>query len=47
MSLDNQNRAEMIRLHIEKVHQNLADADLLYGSGSISAAYTCCVYPVM
>ena len=38
MSLDNQNRAEMIRLHIEKVHQNLADADLLYDSGSISAA---------
>ena len=38
MSLDNQNKAEMIRLHIEKSHQNLSDAKLLIASNSLSSA---------
>ncbi|MBQ7531403.1 MAG: HEPN domain-containing protein [Paludibacteraceae bacterium] len=38
MSLEPENKAEMIRLHFEKAHQYLADAELLIASNSISSA---------
>lgn len=38
MSLNGQEIAEMVRLHIEKAHQNLSDAQLLFESESLSSA---------
>ena len=38
MSLEYENRVEMVRLHLEKAHQNLTDAEILLASNSVSSA---------